>query len=67
MDPVVDPVMLARMQFAANMSFHILFPTITVALGWFRLFFKRRSTEDSLRAPGYAGLGSKPTTWRSMT
>jgi len=34
--------MLARIQFAANISFHILFPTITIALGWILLFFKLR-------------------------
>ncbi|OYY55245.1 MAG: cytochrome ubiquinol oxidase subunit I, partial [Polynucleobacter sp. 24-46-87] len=28
------------MQFGANISFHILFPTISIALGWFLLFFK---------------------------
>jgi cytochrome d ubiquinol oxidase subunit I len=28
------------LQFAANISFHILFPTITIALGWVLLFFK---------------------------
>ena len=38
----VDAVMLARIQFAANISFHILFPTITIALGWVLLFFKLR-------------------------
>jgi cytochrome d ubiquinol oxidase subunit I len=38
----LDPVMLARIQFAANITFHILFPTITIALGWFLLFFKLR-------------------------
>ena len=37
-----DPVMLARIQFAANITFHILFPTITIALGWVLLFFKLR-------------------------
>ena len=42
MDPVVDPVVLARVQFAANITFHILFPAITIALGWFLLFFKLR-------------------------
>jgi cytochrome bd ubiquinol oxidase subunit I len=36
------PRMLARIQFAANISFHILFPTITIALGWVLLFFKLR-------------------------
>jgi cytochrome d ubiquinol oxidase subunit I len=38
----VDPVLLARIQFAANISFHILFPAITIALGWVLFFFKRR-------------------------
>lgn len=38
----IDPVVLARLQFAANVTFHILFPTISIALGWFLLFFKTR-------------------------
>ena len=38
----MDPLTLARIQFAANMSFHILFPTITIAMGWLLLFFKLR-------------------------
>jgi cytochrome d ubiquinol oxidase subunit I len=38
----LDPALLARIQFAANISFHILFPTITIALAWFLLFFKLR-------------------------
>jgi cytochrome d ubiquinol oxidase subunit I len=38
----LDPILLARIQFAANISFHILFPTITIALGWVLLFFKLR-------------------------
>jgi cytochrome bd ubiquinol oxidase subunit I len=38
----MDALDLARIQFAANISFHILFPTITIALGWFLLFFKLR-------------------------
>ncbi|MFA6987286.1 MAG: cytochrome ubiquinol oxidase subunit I, partial [Arenimonas sp.] len=38
----MDPLALARVQFAANISFHILFPTITIAMGWFLLFFKMR-------------------------
>lgn len=36
----LDPLILARIQFAANISFHILFPTITIALGWALLGFK---------------------------
>jgi cytochrome d ubiquinol oxidase subunit I len=38
----MDEILLARIQFAANISFHILFPTITIALGWVLLFFKWR-------------------------
>ena len=34
--------MLARIQFAANITFHILFPTISIALGWALLYFKLR-------------------------
>ncbi len=36
----LDPLLLARIQFAANISFHILFPTITIALGWILLGMK---------------------------
>jgi cytochrome d ubiquinol oxidase subunit I len=39
---LLDPVVLARIQFAANITFHILFPTISIGLGWFLLFFKIR-------------------------
>jgi cytochrome d ubiquinol oxidase subunit I len=38
----MDPATLARIQFAANISFHILFPTITIAMGWLLLYFKLR-------------------------
>jgi cytochrome bd ubiquinol oxidase subunit I len=38
----MDALILSRIQFAANISFHILFPTITIALGWVLLFFKLR-------------------------
>jgi len=36
-------LLLSRLQFALNISFHILFPTITIALGWFLFYFKLRS------------------------
>ena len=38
----MDVLMLSRVQFAANISFHILFPTITIALGWLLFYFKVR-------------------------
>lgn len=42
MDALTQTLMLSRIQFAANISFHILFPTITIALGWMLLYFKIR-------------------------
>ncbi|KNC68656.1 cytochrome ubiquinol oxidase subunit I [Pseudoalteromonas ardens] len=39
---MLDTLLLSRIQFAANISFHILFPTITIALAWFLVFFKFR-------------------------
>lgn len=38
----LDTLLLSRIQFALNISFHILFPTITIALCWFLLFFRIR-------------------------
>ncbi|HEY8706698.1 MAG TPA: cytochrome ubiquinol oxidase subunit I, partial [Burkholderiaceae bacterium] len=38
----MDALVLARMQFAANITFHILFPTISIGLGWLLLFFRVR-------------------------
>ena len=54
----LDPILLARIQFAANISFHILFPTITIALGWLLLFFKLR-----WRATGDAKWQAAYRTW----
>ena len=44
----LDAFVLARIQFAANMTFHILFPTISISLAWVLLFFKLRyvKTQD---------------------
>ena len=38
----MDALILSRLQFAANISFHILFPTITIAMCWFLVFFRLR-------------------------
>ena len=54
----MDPLVLARIQFAANISFHILFPTITIAMGWVLLFFKLRH-----RATGDAKWNAAYATW----
>lgn len=37
-----DVMLLSRIQFAANISFHILFPTITIAMCWLLFYFKVR-------------------------
>lgn len=50
----IDPVVLARIQFAANISFHILFPTITIGLAWLLLFFRVRFTLTGDEAWEYA-------------
>jgi cytochrome d ubiquinol oxidase subunit I len=45
----LDPLLLARIQFAANITFHILFPTISISLGWVLLFFKLRFASTGQR------------------
>jgi cytochrome bd ubiquinol oxidase subunit I len=56
MTDTFDPLILHRIQFAANISFHILFPTITIALAWVLLFFKLRfnATQDAKWMEAYA-------------
>jgi len=41
-EPLLDTLLLSRIQFAANISFHILFPSISIALCWFLVYFKIR-------------------------
>jgi cytochrome d ubiquinol oxidase subunit I len=40
----LGPTELARVQFALNISFHILFPAITIGLAWLLLYFRVRYT-----------------------
>ncbi len=44
-----DPVLLARIQFAANISFHILFPAISMGLAWMLLYFRWRGLRSGQR------------------
>jgi cytochrome d ubiquinol oxidase subunit I len=37
-----ETLILARAQFGLNIAFHILFPSLTIALGWFLLYFRVR-------------------------
>lgn len=43
----MDAFVLSRIQFAANITFHILFPSITIGLGWLLLYFKFRFHRSS--------------------
>jgi cytochrome d ubiquinol oxidase subunit I len=40
----LDATELARIQFALNITFHILFPTVSIGLAWLLLFFRLRYT-----------------------
>ncbi|MGH6892610.1 MAG: cytochrome ubiquinol oxidase subunit I [Dongiaceae bacterium] len=35
-----DPFVLARIQFGLNIAFHILFPSLTIALAWILVYFR---------------------------
>src|ERR1700716_3335340 len=37
-----DPLLLARAQFGLNIAFHILFPSITIALAWVLVYLRVR-------------------------
>jgi cytochrome d ubiquinol oxidase subunit I len=57
MTVLTDPLLLARIQFAANISFHILFPSINMALAWLLLYFRLRGRGPG-GAPWMAAYGS---------
>ena len=50
----LDATELARIQFALNMSFHILFPAVTIGLAWLLLFFRIQYTRGRSEAWEYA-------------
>ena len=52
----MDTLLLSRIQFAANISFHILFPTINIALCWFLVYFRLRNrrAQGTPEARGWA-------------
>jgi len=50
----LDPIFLSRIQFALNISFHILFPTISIALGWVLFYFRLRYTISGKKEWEYA-------------
>jgi cytochrome d ubiquinol oxidase subunit I len=55
---LTDPVLLARAQFGLNIGFHILFPSITIALAWVLFYLRLRATfsgseSDSIKRSYY--------------
>jgi cytochrome d ubiquinol oxidase subunit I len=40
---IMDAVILSRIQFAANISFHIIFPTISIGLAWFLVYIREQA------------------------
>ncbi len=40
---IADPILLARAQFGLNIAFHILFPSITIALAWVLVYLRLRA------------------------
>ena len=52
----LDPFVLARIQFAANISFHILFPSISIGLAWILFYFRYRYHRTGDKAWDYAYL-----------
>ena len=43
----MDALILSRIQFALNISFHILFPVINIALAWFVVYFRYKAGKTS--------------------
>ena len=50
----LDAIELQRLQFALNISFHILFPAVTIGLAWILLYFRVRYTLTRNEAWEYA-------------
>ena len=61
----LDTFTLSRIQFAANISFHILFPTITIALCWFLVFFRLRHAATR-GTPAAVGWGQAYYFWTKV-
>jgi len=38
----MDALLLSRIQFGFTVGFHIIFPTLTIGLAWFLVFFESR-------------------------
>ena len=51
-----EALLLARAQFGLNISFHILFPSLTIALAWFLLLASFKVAEDEGWNPAVTGV-----------
>jgi cytochrome bd ubiquinol oxidase subunit I len=63
---LADPLLLARAQFGLNIAFHILFPSITIALAWVLVYLRLRiGRHESGQAGGdnAAWLGAAYRLW----
>ena len=61
----LDPVLLARLQFAFTMSFHFLFPSFTIGLAWWLVALEalwlatgKSGSRKTARATANASIGS---------
>jgi len=48
---LADPLLLARVQFGLNIGFHILFPTISIGLGWVLFYLRLRWSRGEAWVP----------------
>ena len=49
-----DTLLLARAQFGLNIAFHILFPSLTIGLAWFLVYFRAQYART--RAPEFLAI-----------
>ena len=47
----MDPVLLARIQFALTIGFHFIFPPLTIGVGWIIFYFMNRYRRTGDPAP----------------
>jgi cytochrome bd ubiquinol oxidase subunit I len=58
----MDAIILACTQFAANLAFHLLFPAISIALGWLALYCRLRwLASRNAGGLGRANSGPRPS------
>ena len=61
-----DALTLARAQFGLNIGFHILFPTITIALAWYLIAFRATYARTGAASKSTRGPAT-PLRWRCVS